>query len=89
MSEIIEMATISSRGQICIPTDIREEMGLKEGTKILFFMKDDALVMKKVNTETWAEITRPLREAKKKIKEEDVPALIHKMRGVKHPKGDT
>ncbi len=31
MMEIIEMGTVSARGQICIPNDIREEMGLKEG----------------------------------------------------------
>ena len=30
MANKIEMATISSRGQICIPNDIREDMGLKE-----------------------------------------------------------
>ena len=31
MTEKIEMGTISSRGQICIPNNIREDMGLKEG----------------------------------------------------------
>ena len=37
MTEKIEIATVSSRGQICIPNDIREDMGLDEGSKVLFF----------------------------------------------------
>ena len=80
MEAIIEMGKISSRGQVAIPAGIREQLGLDEGSKVLFFTEDDTLLMKKVNTESFAELTKPLREAKKKIREEDVPALIHRFR---------
>lgn len=80
MAEAIDMGTISARGQIAIPTLIREKMHLKEGEKVLFFLEGDALLIKKVENLSWAEITKPLREAKKKIREEDVPELIHKLR---------
>ena len=80
METIIEMGKISSRGQVAIPAGIREQLGLDEGSKVLFFTEDDTLLMKKVNTESFAELTKPLREAKKKIREEDVPALIHRFR---------
>jgi len=80
MKEKIEMVTVSSRGQICIPTDIREEMGLKSGSKVLFVLTNDSLIMKKVGMKTFEEITRPLKEAKKKIREDEVVDLIHKMR---------
>ena len=41
----------------------------------------DTLIIKKVmNKKTWAEITKPLREAKKKIREDEVVDLIHRMR---------
>ena len=83
MNEIIEMGTVSSRGQICIPNDIREDMGLIEGSRVIFVLQDDSLIVKKVNTETFAQITKPLREAKKKIKEEEVNDLIHKLRKTK------
>lgn len=83
MNEIIEMGTVSSRGQICIPNDIREDMGLKEGSRVLFVLQDDSLIVKKVNMETFAQITKPLREAKKKIKEEEVNDLIHRFRKAK------
>lgn len=80
MKELIEMGTISSRGQIAIPATIRKELNFKEGQKVLFFLGDDTLLMKKVTKMTFAELTRPLRKAKKKIKESEVNALIHKLR---------
>ena len=87
MSEKIEMGTVSSRGQICIPNDMREEMGLKEGSRVLFVLTQDSLIMKKVSMQTFEEITRPLREAKKKIREDEVVDLIHRMRKEKREKG--
>lgn len=80
MDTTIEIGKISSRGQIAIPSDIRAKLGLEEGSKVLFFTEDDTLLMKKVSAESFAEMTKPFREARKKIREEDVPALIHKLR---------
>lgn len=82
MATIIEMGKISSRGQIAIPSDIRAQLGLDEGSKVLFFVEDDTLLMKKVTTKTFAEITKPLKEAARKagMREEDVPAIIHRLR---------
>jgi antitoxin PrlF len=82
MSEIIEMGTMSSRGQICIPSNIRSNMGLVEGSKILFVLQDDALLVKKVNKQTFEQITRPLKEAAKKagFHEEEVPGIVHNVR---------
>jgi len=83
MGTLIEMGKISSRGQIAIPADIRNQLGLDDGSKVLFFTEDDTLLMKKVTQQTFAQITRPLREAKKKIREKDVPDLIHRLRKMK------
>ena len=82
MTEIIEMGKISSRDQVAIPSDIRNKLKLHEGSKVLFFLENDTLLMKKVEAETFAEITRPLREAAKKagLKESDVPGIIHRYR---------
>ena len=83
MARIIELGTISSRGQIAIPSKIRGELELSEGEKILFVLDGDTLIIKKVMTEkTWEEITKPLREAAKKsdLKESDVADIIHRMR---------
>ena len=85
MVKKIEIGTVSSRGQICIPNGIRQDMGLEEGNKVLFVLNDDSLIMKKVNEQTFEEITKPLKEAVKKagIKESDVPDIIHRFRAKK------
>lgn len=82
MPELIEMGTVSARGQICIPNDIREEMGLKEGNKVLFVLQEDFLLVKKVTQQTFAEITKPLKEEAKKVgfRESEVNNIIHKFR---------
>ncbi len=85
MEEIVEIGKISSRGQIAIPADIRKELKLKEGQKVLFFLGDDTFLVKKVMPETFAEITKPLREAAKKagMKESDVSDMTHRFRAKK------
>lgn len=82
MSEIVELGTISSRGQVAIPFSIREEMGLEEGAKVLFVLAEDTLLVKKVTTKTFAEITRPLKEAARQAgwREEEVLGIIHRAR---------
>jgi len=81
-TEIIEMGKISSRGQIAIPADIRQELDLNEGNKVLFVLEDDTLIMKKVTSKSFREITKPLKEAAKNIglKESDVEGLVHRAR---------
>ena len=80
MSEFIEMGKVSSRGQIAIPMDIRTEMGLEDGSKVLFLLADDILTVKKVSSQTWAQLTVPLRQVKKRIREDQVNDLIHNLR---------
>lgn len=80
MEEMVEIGKISARGQVAIPAEIRERMHLKEGQKVLFFLAGDSLLMKRVENLSWDEVTRPLRRAAKKIKEEDVPKLVHRVR---------
>jgi AbrB family looped-hinge helix DNA binding protein len=83
MGRVIEIGTISSRGQIAIPASIRAELELDKGEKVLFVLEGDTLLVKKVMTDkTWRELTKPFREAVKKtgMKESDVPTLIQKVR---------
>ncbi|MFH1408458.1 MAG: AbrB/MazE/SpoVT family DNA-binding domain-containing protein [Nanoarchaeota archaeon] len=82
MESIIEMGKISARGQIAIPLEIRTQLGLDDGSKVLFYTENDALIMKKITTKTFAEITKPLKIAIKKagIKEKDVTDIIRQVR---------
>lgn len=82
METIVEMGKISSRGQIAIPLDIREQLGLEEGSRVLFFTEDNTLLVKKITSQTFAQITKPFRKAAKKagLKESDVTSIIQRVR---------
>jgi AbrB family looped-hinge helix DNA binding protein len=90
MTDIIEIGTMSSRGQICIPTNIRESMKLEEGTKMIFLFSNDALIMKKVTMQTFEQITAPLKAEMKKsgMKESAVPGLVSRVRKANHENSD-
>ncbi|MBI4360154.1 AbrB/MazE/SpoVT family DNA-binding domain-containing protein [Candidatus Micrarchaeota archaeon] len=76
----VDMGTVSARGQIAIPQAIRKKMDIKDGEKVLMMLQDRTLVLKKVSDVSWAQITAPLRKAKKKVNENEVNALIHGLR---------
>jgi AbrB family looped-hinge helix DNA binding protein len=80
--EMFEMGSISSRGQVAIPSEIRKQMGLEDGSKVLFFLNDDMLIMKKVTRQSFSEVTRPLKEAAKAsgLRESDVNDIVHRFR---------
>ena len=74
MAEII---TMSSKGQIVVPKDLRKEFGFDTGTNFAIFGKDDTIILKKVNVPTAKEVFEKVHKwgtqlAKKKgWKEED------------------
>ncbi|HIJ01338.1 TPA: AbrB/MazE/SpoVT family DNA-binding domain-containing protein [Candidatus Woesearchaeota archaeon] len=82
MEEVIEMGKISARGQIAIPAEIRREMDLQEGQRVLFVLENDTLMIKKITSQTFSQITKPLKEAMKKtnLQEKDVPELLQQFR---------
>ncbi|MEK6899168.1 MAG: AbrB/MazE/SpoVT family DNA-binding domain-containing protein [Nanoarchaeota archaeon] len=84
MEKIVEFGTLSSRGQVAIPSAVRKRLNLNDGEKIIFVVEGDTLMIKKVNiNKTWEEVTRPLRNSPKKIREDEVVKLIHKIRKAK------
>jgi len=48
---MMEMAKVTSKGQITIPISIRRNLGINEGDKILFINKEDGVLM--VNPDTF------------------------------------
>jgi len=82
MAGLVEIGKISARGQIAIPSDIRTEMGLQEGERVLFVLEDETLLIKKITSKTFAEITKPLKEAASKanMKESDASEIVQRFR---------
>ena len=92
MARVIEIGTISSRGQIAIPSSIRAELELKEGEKVMFILDGDTLIVKRVMTpKNWEELTRPIREAVKKtdLKESDIQDIVKRFRKAKRTNEDS
>ncbi len=85
-AEIIKM---SSRGQIVIPQDIREEMQASEGTIFSVVSSKGAIILKKILIPSKEELIKELgaialegskRARKMGIKESDVSELVQRVR---------
>jgi len=79
---IVDIVTMSVRGQVSIPIAIREQMGLKQGERVFFVLEKNVLVMRKLQDLPWDAITAPLRNKAKKanLEESEVSALVRQVR---------
>ena len=59
--EIPQLTKASSKGQIVIPTNIREKLGVKEGSVFAITAKKDMVVLKKLDTKMKAEDLKTLK----------------------------
>ena len=84
-----ETIKMSSRGQIVIPRDIREELKASEGTIFSVVSSKDAIILKKISTPSKEELIKELgaialegrkRAEKLGIKESNVPELVQRVR---------
>ena len=83
--EKLEITSMSSRGQIVIPLDIREQLGLKEGEKFVVVGEDDTVILKKITMSSFKNfdklIQRTQQFAKDKgITKADVQSAIKRAR---------
>ena len=82
MEDLFEIGTISSRGQIAVPSNMRKALGLEDGSRVIFMVANDTLLLKKVTAQTFAHVTKPLKEAAKQagLKETDSDGLVQRFR---------
>ncbi len=82
----VDMVTVSSRGQVSIPSDIRKESGIEEGAKLLVVSSGDSILMKKIGPDViekdLEEVLEPLWEKseEEELKEEDAEKFVQKSR---------
>jgi AbrB family looped-hinge helix DNA binding protein len=86
-----EVTRISTKGQVVIPSSIREALGLGNGDPLLIERVDQYVVMRKYSVPNLMKEFKQLTafgkvHAKKKgiRNEDDVVRMIHQSRGVKH-----
>jgi AbrB family looped-hinge helix DNA binding protein len=86
MSELVKM---SSKGQIVVPKELREELDLETGASFVIFGKEDTLVLKKINVPSAKEAFEKIHKwginiAKEKgWEQKDVMKIIHRGRSIK------
>ncbi len=83
--EKFEITSMSSRGQIVIPLDIRENLGLKEGEKFVVVGEDDTIILKKLTIPSIKNFNKLLQKTQqfakdKEITKEDVKSAVKKAR---------
>jgi len=85
----VETVKMSSKGQIVIPLDVREELHAHAGTVFAVVGGRDTIILKKIETPSKEELLKNLKkiafEGIKRaemlgIKESDIPDLIRKLR---------
>lgn len=80
----MNLAKISANGQITIPVEIRQILGLKSGDKVLFFQKQDGeVVLSNASAKAVRKAQAAFAGAAKDMKvydEEDVLALVEEVR---------
>ena len=83
--EKLEITSMSSRGQIVIPLDVREHLGLKEGEKFVVVGEDDTILLKKITMPSFKNFDKLIQKTQQFVKEkgitkEDVDSTIKRMR---------
>jgi AbrB family looped-hinge helix DNA binding protein len=79
----MELARVSSKGQITIPIEIRKKLKLKEGDKVLFAEENGNIFVLNASLVALKEIQENMKdEAKKQYlnSEEDVNEYVEKIR---------
>jgi AbrB family looped-hinge helix DNA binding protein len=52
----VSIGSITTKGQITIPKEIREALGLREGDRVIFMIEGERAVIRKVSGERLSEI---------------------------------
>lgn len=52
----VSVGTVTSKGQVTIPKEIRETLGVIEGDKLIFLVEGDKVVLRKVGSEKLSDI---------------------------------
>ena len=79
----MEIAKVTSNGQITIPSDIRRRLNIKDGDKVLFLEGDDGVLMLNSSMIALRQFQKEMEgEAEKAelITEDDVVALCRNVR---------
>ena len=79
----MEVAKITSRGQITIPVDIRKKLGVREGDKVIFFEDQGQIVIANAAKIAFANMQEAFKGEAERLglkDDQDVVALVDEVR---------
>ena len=78
-----EITTVTSKGQITIPSRLRKQFGLEKGTKLLVVPTDYGLVLKKLELPSVEEFQQRVEERAETVdlSMDEINELVHEARG--------
>ena len=87
----IKVLTLSTKGQLVLPNDLRKNLSLEPGDKIIAYWSNDSIVLKKLelpsDNDFEKEIDETVKYAKENgIKEQDISNIIKAYRSEKRSK---
>jgi antitoxin PrlF len=78
-----EVTTVTSKGQITIPSRLREQFGIEKGTKLMVVPTEYGLVLKKIDLPSVEEFRKRVeaRAEETDLSMDEVDQLVHDARG--------
>jgi len=78
-----EVTTVTSKGQITIPSKLRDQFGLEQGTKLMVVPTEYGLILKKVDLPSIEEFQQRVEDRTETVEMslDEVSQLVHEARG--------
>lgn len=87
----MELAKVTSKGQITIPLAIRKQLGVREGDKVLFVEENGKIVLMNASLQALLAAQKAFSGVAEEIgaaNEEDVTAMVNAVREERNKKED-
>jgi len=86
--QTLKTTRMSSKGQVVIPEEIRDRLGLRSGTQFVVVGDRDVVILKAISAPSMKEFDDLIAEARRQarrsgLKKSDIDAAVTKIRGRK------
>ena len=84
----VELAKITSKGQITIPVSIRKLLGVKDGDKVLFLQEGNRVVMMNASVNALLEAQKDFQGEAGKLGLQDEQDVVNLVKEIRAERGD-
>jgi len=80
---MFDVSRVTSKGQVTIPVEMRRQLGIKEGDKVVFFNEGNRIVIANAAMEAFTELQKAFTGEAERLglkNEDDVVAMVKEVR---------